>query len=352
MRKLKYAAAFTLPAIAFISLNQTGWLSFLAILYGFGLIPLLELLIAPKSENMQAAEEEVVKEDRFFDFLIYLIVHVQYALLAFFLYRVNQTTDTITLVGYIFSFGLMCGVLGINVAHELGHRAKKSEQNMAKALLLTSLYLHFFIEHNRGHHKNVSTQEDPATSRYNEPIYLFWPRSIIFGFISAWQLEAKRLKAKSISAFSLKNEMLQFQLIQATTLVVIGFTLGILPLIAFLGSALFGILLLETVNYIEHYGLSRQLQPSGLYERVKSTHSWNSNHILGRMMLFELSRHSDHHYIASRKYQILRHHDESPQMPTGYPGMMLLSLVPPLLFSVMNPKISASGEGILSPSAE
>ena len=98
-------------------------------------------------------------------------------------------------------------------------------------------------------------------------------------------------------------------------------------------------MLLETVNYIEHYGLSRRQNERGNYERTMPNHSWNSDHIIGRLMLFELSRHSDHHYMASRKYQVLRHHDHSPQMPTGYPGMMLLSLVPPLWFSVMNQKI-------------
>ena len=102
-----------------------------------------------------------------------------------------------------------------------------------------------------------------------------------------------------------------------------------------------GILLLETVNYIEHYGLQRKETGEGKYERAMPHHSWNSDHVLGRLMLFELSRHSDHHYLASRKYQILQHHDESPQLPTGYPGSMLLSLVPPLWFYVMNRRIKA-----------
>ena len=104
----------------------------------------------------------------------------------------------------------------------------------------------------------------------------------------------------------------------------------------FLLAAVFGFLLLETVNYIEHYGLSRKQNENGKYERTMPHHSWNSNHILGRMMLFELSRHSDHHYLASRKYQILQHHQNAPQMPTGYPGMMILSLFPPLWFKVMH----------------
>ena len=105
-------------------------------------------------------------------------------------------------------------------------------------------------------------------------------------------------------------------------------------------SALIGALLLETVNYIEHYGLTRQQTTNNQYDRVQPAHSWNSNHVLGRLLLFELSRHSDHHYMASRKYQILRNVDEAPQMPTGYPGMMLLSLFPTLWFNVMHAQMN------------
>ena len=100
-----------------------------------------------------------------------------------------------------------------------------------------------------------------------------------------------------------------------------------------------GFLLLETVNYIEHYGLRRKKVNEKHFEQVLPIHSWNSNHTIGRLLLLELTRHSDHHYRASRKYQILRHFDDSPQMPTGYPGMMLLALVPPLWFRVMHKQI-------------
>ena len=116
---------------------------------------------------------------------------------------------------------------------------------------------------------------------------------------------------------------------------------GYLVMLYFLGAAFFGIVLLETINYVEHYGLRRNKTNETTYERVMPVHSWNSNHPLGRIMLFELSRHSDHHYMASRKYQILRNFENSPQMPTGYPGMILLALVPPLWFKVMHKRIKA-----------
>jgi alkane 1-monooxygenase len=133
--------------------------------------------------------------------------------------------------------------------------------------------------------------------------------------------------------------MIRFHLIQLAFIALIFYVFGAVATGLFLLAALHGILLLETVNYIEHYGLQRRAVAEGKYERALPEHSWNSNHVIGRVMLFELSRHSDHHYLASRKYQVLRHHEQSPQMPTGYPGMMLLSLLPPAWFYVMDKRI-------------
>jgi alkane 1-monooxygenase len=235
--------------------------------------------------------------------------------------------------------GLLCGTFGINVGHELGHRINQFEQWLAKASLLTSLYTHFFIEHNKGHHKHVATQNDPSSARKGEMIYLFYCRTIVFTYINAWKIANEETRKKGKNVFSLYNEMLQLQLVQIGFIGFIYWAFGAQGTLYFLLAAFNGILLLETVNYIEHYGLSRKEISKGKYERALPTHSWNSNHIIGRLMLFELSRHSDHHYLASRKYQILRHHDDAPQMPTGYPGMMLLSLFPPIWFYVMHKQL-------------
>jgi alkane 1-monooxygenase len=256
------------------------------------------------------------------------MVPFQYATLLYFMISLqDESLSTIEYVGRIAVMGLLCGTFGINVGHELGHRRNLYERNMAKALLLTSLYMHFYIEHNKGHHKNVSTVEDPSSARRGEPIYLFYFRTVIMGFLSAWKIagEDQLKKGKPVLHFS--NQMIQFQLIQLALLIIVYLVFGLKIMMAFMAAATIGFLLLETVNYIEHYGLERKIASSGQYERAMPQHSWNSNHILGRLMLFELSRHSDHHYLASRKYQVLRHHDEAPQMPTGYPGMMILSLL-------------------------
>ncbi|MEQ9231144.1 MAG: alkane 1-monooxygenase [Cyclobacteriaceae bacterium] len=341
IKALKYLSVLSLPALAYVSFVSTGWQTFLPIFYAFAFIPFLELFFSPDTKNLTDTEEEVRKNDWFYDLLVYLVVPVQIVFVWLFLESMTQPTlDTVDIIGRISAMGILCGVMGINVAHELGHRTKEHEQFMSKVLLLSSLYMHFFIEHNRGHHKNVSTPEDPSSARKGEMLYAFWIRSVVFSYISAWAIESDRLKKKGHSFFSIHNEMLLFQAVQLALLGVIWFFYGWIIMLYFIGAATIGFLLLETVNYIEHYGLSRE-KKGERYERVMPTHSWNSNHVVGRIVLFELSRHSDHHFIASRKYQILRHIDESPQMPTGYPGMMLMATLPPLWFAVMNKKLES-----------
>jgi alkane 1-monooxygenase len=342
------AFKYILPLVVFVgaywSFSHRGWNTFVPIIYAFIFIPLLELMLKPDSRNLSATEEHLAKNDPFYDWFLYIIVPLQWLSVFFFLYTLKKdisNIDTLSLVGRIGSMGLLCGVFGINVGHELGHRVKAVERFLAKALLLTSLYIHFYVEHNKGHHKNVATKEDPSSARYGEIIYLFYFRTIIYSYISAWKIAAADLRKKRALIFNWQNEMIQYHLIQLLFLAAIWYLCGTTILFYYITAAFIGILLLETVNYIEHYGLERKQKDSGQYERTMPWHSWNSDHVIGRLMLFELSRHSDHHYLASRKYQVLRHFDDSPQMPTGYPGMMILSLIPPLWFRVMNKRITA-----------
>lgn len=339
-RFLKYASVYFSIGIILTALLLGGKWVFVAPLYVFGLIPLLELILPYSEQNLGKAEEEMAKKDIKYDLVVWSVVPLQFAVMFFFLNRIGEgSLAWWEKAGMIFSFGISCGVLGINLAHELGHRNTWYEQTMSKMLLMTSLYMHFFIEHNRGHHKNVSTDEDPASSKYGETIYAFYFRSVKDSWLSAWHIETERLKKANHSFWSIHNEMLVYQFIQLALLVGIALVWGLKVMLFFVVSATIGFLLLETVNYIEHYGLRRKKIEDAYYEKVMPVHSWNSNHPIGRIMLFELTRHSDHHYMASRKYQVLRHFDDSPQMPTGYPGMMVLSLFPPLWFAVMHKQI-------------
>ena len=342
------AFKYAIPLLLYVSIihafTHYGWTIYLPVIIAFGLLPLLELFIRPDASNMDAAEEAIAKADPIYDLLLYLVVPLQYAALWLFLTGITDPAlHGWERAGRVLVMGLSCGTFGINVGHELGHRVKPYEQWMAKALLLTSLYTHFFIEHNKGHHKHVSTPIDPSSAPYRMSLYRFWLRSIAGVYTGAWHIANGEIKKQNKPWFQWQNEMLQLQVLSVAFVAVIFWQFGTLPTAYFLGAALLGILLLETVNYIEHYGLARNENAPGKYERAMPWHSWNSNHVFGRLILFELSRHSDHHYLASRKYQVLRHHEDAPQLPTGYPGSMLLATIPPLWFAIMDRQMQRYG---------
>lgn len=342
------AVKYILPLLLYISIYNAmkmhGWLIYLPVIISFGLLPFFEAFIKPDASNMNNAEEAIAKKDSIYDFLLYIVVPLQYMALYLFLQGI---TDPTLLwwerMGRVLVMGLACGTFGINVGHELGHRVYRYEQTLAKALLLTSLYTHFFIEHNKGHHKNVSTPQDPSSAPYRMSLYRFWIRSIRGVYSGAWHIANDEMQKKNKPSFHWLNEMLQLQLLSLFFVAIIGWQFGLATLGYYLMAAVLGILLLETVNYIEHYGLARKPSVDGKYERAMPWHSWNSNHVFGRLILFELSRHSDHHYLASRKFQVLRHHEDAPQLPTGYPGSMLIALVPPLWFWMMDRQMQKFG---------
>lgn len=341
---LKYTISFILFFLAFMAFTHTNFWCWGALLYAWVFIPLVELTLKPDITNFSEQEEQVAKNDHMYDIILYVAVVLHYLLLVQFLRSMQLPHLPVqVIIARIATMGLLCGTFGINVAHELGHRSNRYEQLLAKAALLTSLYTHFFIEHNRGHHKWVATPHDPSTAPLHTSVYRFWLRSVTGTYINAWRIVNKQMKKQGLPFIHYKNEMLQLQLMQVLWLAFLYVTVGGIVTLYYIAAATIGFLLLETVNYIEHYGLLRKLQTGGQFERTMPWHSWNSNHVIGRLMLFELSRHSDHHYLASRKYQILRHQPQSPQMPTGYPGMMLLSLIPPIWFYLVHKKMQALG---------
>lgn len=342
MRPLLYSLVFSLPILSWVGMYFGGWTVYLPLILAFVVIPSLELIFSPSSKNIQEEKKKGVSENKLYDVLIFVVPLIVYGTLIVFLTQMSRED----LLGYerlgmILGMGLVMGAMGINVAHELGHRRSKIEQFLAKALLTAAQYTQFFIDHNKGHHRNVGTPEDSATARYNESVYQYWLRVVVGSYRSAWQISNKECKRKKKSLFSLSNEMLRLQLGQLVLVFCVFTFFGWEVLLYYIAAAAFAIILLETVEYVEHYGLIRKKVNEHRYENVRPVHSWNSNHILGRLFLFELSRHSDHHFDPHKKYPLLDHWDESPQLPTGYPGCMILSLVPPLWFSLVNSRIPA-----------
>ena len=340
MKDFKYLAAFSIPIVAFLGLTLKGYWVWSTPIFAFVCIPVLELIFPVDTNNLQPDEAESKLKQKVFDWLLYLNLPIVFGIAIYGLSVVsNNTLETYEFVGLIFSVGIVLGVNGINVAHELGHRQTTNERFLGKALLLPSFYMHFYIEHNFGHHLNAATPEDPATARYNQSVYSFWLTSTIRQYFSAWKIQNKLLKNNNQSFFSIKNDMFWYVVFQMTYLIAVFLIFGKSALIFAFFTGIVGFILLETVNYIEHYGLLRLPTKSGRYERVKEMHSWNSNHVIGRIVLYELTRHSDHHYKSSKKYQVLDCHDESPQMPYGYPTSMVLAMIPPLWFGIMNKRV-------------
>jgi alkane 1-monooxygenase len=339
-KDFKYLSALTVPLSLIVGLYFKGYWLFLTPIYLFVFIPVLELLLKEENTNYSEAETSSRAVSAFFDWLLYLNLPIVYALLIWSFFEVaHYPFETYEFVGLVLSLGMVLGGNGINVAHELGHRQASKQRFIGKALLLPSLYMHFYIEHNFGHHLHAATKEDPATARYKQSVYSFWLTSIVRQYFSAWSIQKRLLNNYNLSFFSFRNDMFWYLVLQGLYLILVFLVFGkVVLLFAFL-SALTGVLLLETVNYIEHYGLLRKKKDSGRYERVKEIHSWNSNHVIGRIMLYELTRHSDHHFKSSKKYQILECHDKSPQLPFGYPTSMVLALLPPLWFSIMNKRV-------------
>lgn len=341
MKALKYFTIVILPIVVYICFTNYGWFTYLPALVFFGLVPLLEFFIKPNTTNFSKEEEKIEKENKWYTYLLYLTLPIQIVFLIFFFYAIQEPNlSNSEIFGRIFGMGIMCGVLGINVGHELGHRNNRLDEFIGEILLLSSLNTHFLPYHNGGHHYNVATPKDAATARKNELLFVFWFRSHLTSYFQAWQLENKRMKNLDRSWFHYQNRMVVYTFCNLFLLTFIYYIFGQFVLFTFIAAAIIGILLLETVNYIEHYGLLRKKNNHGRYERVKRNHSWNSNHQVGQILLFNLSRHSDHHYNGAKHYQLLKSLPESPQMPTGYPGMMLLAFLPPIWFWVMNKKLS------------
>ena len=339
MKDLKYLMSYSIALIAFIGILLGGPYVYLAIVYTFVFIPLLELNLDQHIQTYTDDEKVNRNLDPFFDFLLYLNLPLVYGMFFLSLNTLANSNSTYEIIGIILSASIVMATNGINVGHELGHRKSLLSRTCSKLLYLPCQYMHFFIEHNWGHHINVATPNDPATAKYRQNLYSFWVSSVTKTYISAWKIQLKLLKISKKGFFSFKNDMIFYTLFQLLFLIFIYFNYGFTVTIYSIIMSIVSFLFLETINYIEHYGLQRQMKPNGKYERVRPHHSWNSNHTVGRIILYELTRHSDHHFKASKKYQVLESVQDSPQLPYGYPTSILISFFPPLWFRIMNPLV-------------
>jgi alkane 1-monooxygenase len=342
MSRYGFLLAFVLPLMVVGGYLLGGAWNFLTVVFSFYILPLLDL--ASGQPHFQPAPAEVVslEKDPWYRALLYLGAVAHFAVLLFGAWVVTHVSlPWYALVGLVLSVGTVSGSLGIVIAHELGHHLKGSDRLLSRAILASVCYMHFYVEHNRGHHSHVATPEDPASARYGESLYAYLPRTLIGSWMHAWHLEQTRLAKSGLGAWSLRNPMLWCLILPSCLAIAFWLAFGAAAVWYFFVQAFMAVVLLEMVNYVEHYGLQRRELPDGRREKMDAGHSWNSNHRLSSYFLFNLTRHSHHHIQVQRHYQALAHEDDSPQLPAGYAGMLMLSLVPPLWRRVMHPRIVA-----------
>jgi alkane 1-monooxygenase len=331
----------TLPFITWGLVEATGIgaLWFYGPVLVFGIFPLLDLAIGMDSTNPPDDVIKALEQDRYYRWCTYLYLPVQYAglVLACWLWSSGKLT-TIEDIGLATTVAMVSGV-AINTAHELGHKRANSERWLSRVALAQSGYGHFFIEHNRGHHVRVATPEDPASSRLGETFYSFLPRTVLGSLKSAWELERVRLARMERSPLTPANDILTAWAMTVVLFAALTAAFGLVVLPYLLIQAVLGFSLLEVVNYLEHYGLLRQHRDDGRYERTRPEHSWNSNSSASNVLLYHLQRHSDHHANPLRRYQALRHVEDAPQLPTGYAGMIVLAVIPPLWRRMMDRRV-------------
>ncbi len=347
-RKLGFFSALIIPALVITGFYLGGYWNLMAVGFSFVIIPLVDQLVGLDAFNVTEREAKIRSEVFYYRFVTYVWTFVQVLFIFWGGYAVisNQLHGFLEWSVFMLSFALVTGGIGITVAHELGHKKSSLEKLYGKVLLMTVCYMHFYIEHNRGHHIAVATPDDPATARKNENFYQFWIRSVFGGYKHAWTLEKESLRRKDKAVLSVSNEMIWFAVLPLLLCFLLTLAASFIAdriawevSVFFFAQSFLAFTLLELVNYVEHYGIQRKEIAPGRYERVNPVHSWNASHLVSNFFLFQLQRHSDHHAFAYKRYQVLNHYDESPQLPFGYPTMIMIALIPPVWFTIMNKRL-------------
>lgn len=301
-------------------------------------IPFMDYSFGEDFSNPPESAVDNLNKDFFYRVLVWLYVPFQLIGTVYGTWlAATQSLDWYAYIALVLSVGAINGI-GIGTAHELGHKQESLDRWLSKIALAPSMYGHFFVEHNRGHHKRVATPEDPASARMGESFWVFLPRTVIGSLISAWDLERERLQRKGKAVWSIHNENLQAWSLSILLYGALIIWLGWPSLVFLVLQGIYAASMLEVVNYVEHYGLLRQTE-NGEYVRCAPEHSWNSNHIVGNILLYHLQRHSDHHAHPTRRYQALRHFGEAPQLPGGYASMITAAYFPPLWFTLMDGRV-------------
>jgi len=330
---------FPVLGIALYFIFDSQWMLAAPMLFSYVVMPFIDHVIGTDENNPPEEIVPQLEEDRYYRLLTWYTVPMHFiVLIAIAAFVGTQDLTVFSVIVMAITAGMYSG-LGINTAHELGHKKPEFERLLAKIVLAVPAYGHFCIEHNRGHHRDVATPEDPASSRMGESIYKFVWREIPGAFMRGWNVEKERLARQGKGVWSVHNDILQSFAISAVLQggLILAFGWIMIPFLAVHNC--WAWFQLTSANYIEHYGLLRQKEANGRYERCQPHHSWNANYIFSNLVLFQLERHSDHHANPTRRYQSLRNFEDIPQLPNGYYGMYMIAYIPWLWYRVMDKRV-------------
>ncbi|MDN5939075.1 MAG: alkane 1-monooxygenase, partial [Salinisphaera sp.] len=340
---LLYPLWMLTPIIGIALGLQTGrpvWF-WLTPLFIFIAMPVLDLVLGSNKRNAPDEAVPRLESDPYYSYVVRSAVGLHYLALIAGAWAV--ATQGLAWFAYI-PVALSCGLIsawGIVTSHELGHKKNALDRWLSKITLATGAYGCYMTDHNVGHHRDVATPEDSGTARFGENLYYYlifrqFPHS---AFIRPLQLEKQRLARSGKSAWSLENQYIQSMLVTIVAYGALIAAFGAIVIPYLLMVAFTSYFFLGFIDYIEHYGLLRAKLANGRYERPRPEHSWNTDHVATNIIYLHAQRHSDHHAWPTRRYQVLRSFPGLPTMPTGYPGMYWLSIIPPLWRAVMYPKL-------------
>ncbi len=351
--KKRFAWLFSVvgPAVSLVGtvavsgFGVSSWILFFPLVFYYFFVPFLDFLIGEDTSNPPESAIEALEDDAYYRWITYATIPILWIAVIFnCIFLCTSSLTTLEWLATVISTGSVLG-FGLNVSHELGHKLQTLPRKIALFNTALGAYGHFSIEHNRGHHRHVSTPEDPASSKMGENIYQFACREMPGAALRAWRLEADRLLRQNKSVWHFENEILQALCLTALVYGSLISLYGLDMVIVLIPVAIWGAFQLTSANYVEHYGIQRLKTAHGNYENCLPHHSWNSNHLVSNLVLFQLQRHSDHHAHPSRSYQSLRDFPELPRLPSGYFGMFFLAYFPPLWFRVMDPLLIKTLQG-------
>jgi len=308
----------------------------------YAVIPVIDQVIAWDDVNPTPEEEKVLKNQLRWKFPIFAYVFSEWFAVFWAMHLVNREElgliDTVVMILFV----AHTSAIGFLIAHELFHKRDWFGKLVGTLDMLKSLYMHFYDEHLYGHHKYVATPEDPATAKKGQSLYNFIPNAIRASFLHTWERQVTSLRKKGKSEWSLQNRLIMCLSIEVGFTLLILVALGLKSFLVFVVQALLSVFLLETINYIRHYGLARKETEPGVYEKVTIKHSWNAPQYVQNLFLLKLQRHSDHHAYSFKPYQILSSYPESPCLPCGYAVCVIAALFPKTWFAMIDPLVDAT----------